>query len=134
MKPSILLVDDDSDMLLLLKRAAERCGLFSLVTYSLDGPNALAVLKNWAGEGRPQIILTDLRMPSMDGVHLIRQLKANPATASLPVAVLSSSSLESDKNSSMQAGAFAYYEKPGSVSQLEKIFRDVLVRNALLEA
>lgn len=73
-------------------------------------------------------------MPAMDGVQLIRRLKANPATASLPVAVLSSSSLESDKNNSLQAGAFAYYEKPGSVSALEKIFRDVLVRNALLEA
>lgn len=71
-------------------------------------------------------------MSLFDGFTLIEELKRHAATKHLPVAVLTTSSRDRDRERSLAAGACAYYEKPGTLGALEKILRDALARCALL--
>lgn len=131
MKPRILFVDDDDDMLLLLQRAARRADLFSGVMAAGGAQEALALLATLATGDRPHLILTDLKMPGIDGEGFIRQLKQNPETRPLPVAVLTSSDLPDDETRCMSAGAGGYYQKPSSLTALDQVLRKALTAAGL---
>ena len=75
----ILVVDDEPDERFLLRRLFERAG--HEVTEAADGAAALAI----ARESLPDLVVTDMRMPVMDGAELIRRLRADPATAGIPI-------------------------------------------------
>ena len=75
----ILVVDDEPDERFLLRRVFERAG--HEVTDAPDGAAALAI----ARESPPDLIVTDMRMPVMDGAELIRRLRGDPATAQIPI-------------------------------------------------
>src|ERR1700722_2248867 len=75
----ILVVDDEADERFLLRRAFERAG--HEVSEADDGAAALAI----ARDSPPDLIVTDLMMPIMDGVELIRRLRSDPATAGIPI-------------------------------------------------
>ena len=82
-KPSILVVDDEPDALGALEILLELRG-YAVIT-ATDGADALkaALLR------KPQVIITDITMPTMSGVELCTQLKSNPATADSPIIVCS---------------------------------------------
>ena len=73
------MVDDEPDERFLLRRAFERAG--HEVTDAADGAAALVM----ARESLPDLVVTDMRMPVMDGAELIRRLRADPATAGIPI-------------------------------------------------
>ena len=75
----ILVVDDEPDERFLLRRMFEREG-YEVLDAS-DGAAALAIVR----ESRPDLILTDMMMPVMDGQELIRRLRSDPATAAIPI-------------------------------------------------
>jgi CheY-like chemotaxis protein len=75
----ILVVDDEPDERFLVGRILRRAG--HEVTVAGDGAAALLVVNEWS----PDLIVTDMMMPVMDGVELIRRLRADPATAAIPV-------------------------------------------------
>ncbi len=75
----ILIVDDEPDERFLVRRTLERAG--HEVTDAADGAEALAI----ARDSLPDLIVTDMMMPVMDGAELIRRLRSDPATASIPV-------------------------------------------------
>jgi len=67
---------------------------------------------------RPDLILLDMHLPDIDGVELLRHLKADSGTADIPVVVVSADALASQVEAALQAGAHQYVTKPVSVSQL----------------
>jgi CheY-like chemotaxis protein len=101
----VLVVEDDRFQ----RRAAEvklrRCGF--RVSSAVDGEEALRV----AAEGRPDIILLDLIMPKLSGFEVLARLKADPATAAIPVLVLSNLGQQPDVDRAMRGGAAGYFVK-----------------------
>ena len=63
-------------------------------------------------EGNPAVILLDIKMPRIDGLEVLRQVKADPTLKMIPVVILSSSTMENDMVQSYQLGANAYVVKP----------------------
>ena len=82
---SVLLVDDDASLLRLYELEIETWGLDLAVRKACNGIEALLRI----GEARPDILVSDLHMPGLDGFGMIRTLRGNPATASLPLVVIS---------------------------------------------
>ena len=101
----ILVVDDEPDERFLLRRLFERAG--HEVTEAADGAAALAI----ARELLPDLVVTDMRMPVMDGAELIRRLRADPATAGIPI-------LASTGDTDLARGADLIRSKSSSRQQL----------------
>ncbi len=109
----ILIVEDDVHLRELLQAAAERTGKFSRVRVAADGEEALQqVREGMAHHEVPDFILSDLSMPRMDGIHLIRELKHNEATRHIPIAVITSSNRPNDREDAEAAGCCAFFNKP----------------------
>jgi PAS domain S-box-containing protein len=110
-RPHVLLADDNSDMrnyiLRLLSQENE-------VTAVADGLTALRV----ARRERPDLILTDVMMPGLDGFGLLRELRADPETRGLPIIMLSARAGEESRVEGMEAGADDYLVKPFSAREL----------------
>lgn len=106
MAKRILLVEDDQ-----FQRQAEEALLrirgFE-VTIAVDGEDALRQLEKTE---RPDLIVLDLIMPKLSGFEVLKRVKENPETASIPVIVLSNLSQESDRRQVLEAGAVEYLVK-----------------------
>lgn len=113
----ILLVEDDPLGVELALAALEESALAGRVDVVHDGVEALEYL-NRAGsfsrraEGNPTVMLLDLKMPRMDGLQVLEQVRAAEHLRTIPVVMLSSSREESDKRRSYELGANAYVVKP----------------------
>jgi CheY-like chemotaxis protein len=83
----VLVVDDEPDQRFLLRRIFERAG--HEVTDATDGAAALKAVR----ESAPDLVVTDMMMPIMGGVELIRQLRGDPATAAIPILAASADSI-----------------------------------------
>lgn len=108
----ILLVEDNEMNLDMLKRRLERRGHEVLIAQ--DG--ATGVEK--AGSERPDLILMDISLPVMDGWEATRRLKADAATAAIPVLALTAHAMSSDREKSFEAGADDYDTKPVDFARL----------------
>jgi CheY-like chemotaxis protein len=127
-KPSVLLVEDDRDMRTLIRIAAQRAECFSSIQVASDGIAALDMLTAATEHGAsalPDIIVTDLKMAGVNGVELIRTVKAHPQWRHLPVAVLTSSDLTEDRTAAEAAGGCGYFVKPSNVATLIEIMKSV---------
>ncbi len=82
---SVLIVDDDAMLLRLYELEISTWGLGLAVRKASNGIEALVRI----GEARPDVLVSDLHMPGLDGFGMIRSLRGNPATASLPLVVVS---------------------------------------------
>lgn len=108
---SLLVVDDNPDLLQFV--ASELASDFAVTTAS-DGREALEQIA-----GRvPDVILSDLMMPGMDGIELCRRLKSDPATASIPLLILTAKHDVSAKIEGLTLGADDYMTKPFNVDEL----------------
>lgn len=120
----VLLVEDDK----FLRRACEaslRQRGFDVIP-ATDGAEGLRLAR---AEPYPDVILLDLLMPKLPGIEVLRAVKANPATAPIPVLILSNSSRQEDKLQALQLGAAGYYLKANlSLKELaadvEKLVKD----------
>ncbi len=111
--PPILLVEDNPMDLDLTLRAFQRRHLTNPVVTARDGEEALAMMPLWeAGEPMPAVILLDLKMPRVDGLEVLRQLKAHPRFCKIPVVVLTSSGEDGDIQKAYALGANSYIIKP----------------------
>ena len=114
----ILLVEDHPDDEELTMRALKKNNIMNEVVVARDGVQALEYLfGTGAHAGRdmdcmPQIILLDLKLPKIDGLEVLRRLRADDRTKFLPVVVLTSSKEEQDIVKSYQLGANSYVRKP----------------------
>jgi CheY-like chemotaxis protein len=78
---------------------------------------------------RPDLILMDLQLPGMTGYEAIRRLKANPATAAIPVLALTASAMRGDDRKARETGADAYLTKPLDAQILRETLRRLLRRD-----
>jgi PAS domain S-box-containing protein len=108
---TVLVVDDNADLRSMLRRLlAPR---YRVLT-ATDGEQAL----NLIAEHEPDLVLSDVMMPRVDGLELVRRLRADPATASLPVILLSARAGEEASIGGLEAGADDYLIKPFSAREL----------------
>jgi two-component system response regulator len=82
---------------------------------------------------RPQLILLDLRLPKVDGLEVLRRIKADPRTSSIPVIVLTASARDRDLQTSKQLGAEAYIIKPVDLQNLTEVTPQLKLHWALLK-
>lgn len=113
----ILLVDDSSRDTELALEALSAYNLANEVLVLRDGAEALDYLYRrgpYAGRtnGNPAVILLDLKMPKIDGIEVLRQIKSDEALKMVPVVVMTSSREEQDSVQSYQLGVNAYVVKP----------------------
>ena len=114
----ILLVEDNPDDVELTLRAFKKCNIVNEVVVARDGVEALDYLfGTGAYAGRdlsvmPAVVLLDLKLPRIDGLEVLRRLRADERTRFLPVVVLTSSNEDQDVVNSYQLGANSYIRKP----------------------
>ncbi|MCB1775841.1 MAG: response regulator [Candidatus Competibacteraceae bacterium] len=109
----ILLVEDNPVDVDLTLRAFARRRLANPVQVVRDGEEALAWIPRWeAGEPLPVVVLLDLKLPRVDGLEVLRQLKAHPCCQTVPVVVLTTSGEDRDVQTAYQLGANSYIIKP----------------------
>jgi two-component system, response regulator len=120
---AILLVEDNPDDELLTLRALKKNNVTGEVVVARDGVEALDYLFG-AGEyaGRdtgvmPQVILLDLKLPKVDGLEVLRRLRADERTRLLPVVILTSSGEQQDMLDGYGYGANSYVRKPINFEQ-----------------
>lgn len=111
-QPILLVEDNPVDLDLTLRAFASR-KLANPVNVARDGEEALAWIPRWeAGEKWPAVILLDLKLPRVDGLEVLRQIKSHPGLQAIPVVVLTSSREDRDVNSAYRLGANSYIVKP----------------------
>ena len=115
---TILLVEDNQDDEELTLRALSRNNIGNQVVVVRDGQEAIDWLEGTGPHaGRdvtetPALILLDLKLPKVDGLDVLRRLRANPKTAMVPVVILTSSKEDRDRASGYKSGANSYVQKP----------------------
>lgn len=119
----ILLVEDNPDDVELTLHALRKENLANHIHVARDGEEALDFLFcNGAHADRsfdcpPRLILLDLKLPKVDGMEVLRRLKADPRTRSIPVVILTSSKEERDLVQGYGLGANSYIQKPVDFDQ-----------------
>jgi two-component system phosphate regulon response regulator PhoB len=122
MKAKILVADDEPDALELIEVNLKNAGYDVLV--AVDGREALQK----ARAVRPDLILLDIMLPEMDGLEVCKALRRDPATASLPIIMLTARAAEIDRVLGLELGADDYITKPFSPRELILRVKNVLKR------
>ncbi len=120
MAKTVLLVDDSMTQAFSIKLSLERAGYRALG--AIDGQTALNVLANEL----PDIVVTDVIMPKMDGYELSRTIKGNPGLARIPVIVMSMLGETTDPSWQAHAGADLYISKTLDTSRLVQAVEQLL--------
>ena len=130
-KPLILLVEDNPDDEALTLRALRKSNVVNEVVVARDGVEALDYLfATGAHEGRdpaavPQVVLLDLKLPRVDGLEVLRRMRADERTRLLPVVVLTTSTEQRDIVESYRLGANSYIRKPVDFVQFTEAVRQL---------
>jgi len=127
---TILLVEDSADDELLTLRALKKNNIKNEIVVARDGVQALDYL---LGDGNPtehphalpQVVLLDLKLPRIDGLEVLRRLRADERTKLLPVVILTSSNEERDRLSGYNLGANSYVRKPVDFEQFTEAARQL---------
>lgn len=106
MPKKILIVDDEADLVEILKSRFESMGY--AVVSACDGQDALKKVRR----DKPDLIILDIMMPRMDGHHICRVLKFDAKFRDIPIIMLTARGQEQDKITAQQVGADAYMTKP----------------------
>jgi len=117
-RPKILIVEDDADTRKALNLRL-RFNDFDTV-YAVDGFSAVSA----AAMEHPDVILLDIGLPAGDGFMVMERLKANEALAAIPVIILTGRERKGNFQRAMQAGCFAYFEKPADNDALLTAIRN----------
>ena len=134
--PSILLVEDNQDDVLLIRREFQRARLINPLQVVSRGPQAIAYL---TGSGPycdrnqypfPALVLLDINMPGSDGFAVLKWIRRQPGFARLCVVVLSSSDEMRDVNLAIQLGADSFFVKPLECRSLSELWQAVLMKRA----
>lgn len=110
----ILIVEDNLANQMLVDALLQ--GLGYQVRFASSAPEALASIE----AVRPDLILMDIQLPGQDGLSLTRQLKANPATASIRIVAVTAHAMVGDKQRSIDAGCIAHITKPFNTKEISE--------------
>jgi two-component system response regulator len=126
----ILLVEDNPDDEALTLRAFKKNNISNRIIVVRDGAEAL----DWLFKGgkhadrqdpEPQIVLLDLKLPKVDGLEVLRLIRADPRTALLPVVIMTSSKEESDVLRGYELRANSYIRKPVDFARFVEAVREI---------
>lgn len=120
----IMLVEDDPDHELLTIRALKKSNVANDVRVARDGEEAIAMLFG-PNAIKPQVILLDLKLPKVEGLEVLRRIRASDTTRMLPVVVLTSSDEERDVIASYQIGVNSYIRKPVNFNDFAEATRQL---------
>jgi two-component system response regulator len=114
---TILLVEDNDDDVALTLRAFKRSHLMNPIIVVRDGVEALDFLFSRSSyqdrsDGPPTLVILDLKLPKLDGLGVLKAMRADPRTALLPTVILTSSKEEQDVIAGYSLGANSYVRKP----------------------
>ena len=118
--PVLLVADDDEDILALVQLRLSRSGFEVLV--ARDGEEALRLTQ----ERLPDLAVLDWMMPKSSGLEVLRAIRANTATAHIPVVLLTARASEADVQEGLDAGAVDYIAKPFSPQELAARVQTIL--------
>lgn len=124
----ILLVEDNEDDLELTLRALRRENLANGIAVARDGEEALELLFQRGARApamTPRLILLDLKLPKVNGLEVLREIRNDPRTAMIPVVMLTASSEESDLVRSYQLGVNSYLRKPVDFDHFREMVKEV---------
>ena len=127
----ILLVEDNPDDEALTMRALKKNNIGNKVVVVRDGAEALDFLfctgphADRDPRDKPQVILLDLKLPKVDGMEVLRRIRAEPSTRTLPVVILTSSKEEQDVVNSYLMGVNSYVRKPVDFIQFVEAIRQL---------
>jgi len=126
----ILLVEDNPNDVELILHVFQWCNLGDRIHVAWNGEEALDYLfgtGTYEGKsiGRPKVILLDLKLPKVDGLEVLRKIKNEPATHSIPVVIFTSSREERDIVESYALGVNSYIVKPVQFDQFANVIRDL---------
>ena len=121
MSKTILLVDDSATMLMSVKFSLTSAKF--LVETAKDGLEALARLKSGL---KPDLIITDINMPHMGGMELIKSVRAMPRFRFTPILTLTTESLPEKRNEAKKLGATGWIVKPVDGADLVKVIKQLL--------
>ncbi len=121
MNKTIMTVDDSASIRQMVGFTLKKEGVYQIVE-AVDGKDAL----NKLNTVRPHIVITDLNMPNVDGLELIRAIRANPATKFVPIIMLTTESQDTMKQKGKAAGATGWIVKPFKPEQLLAVVKKVL--------
>ena len=123
----ILLVEDDPDHEALAIRALRKANVANDIHVARDGAEALEYLNKVeeGAESLPQLVLLDLKLPKVEGLEVLRQIRSSDKTRLLPVVVLTSSDEERDIVTSYRLGVNSYIRKPVNFSDFAEATRQL---------
>lgn len=130
--PPLLLVDDDENDLFLLQRALNKANIRHSQQILTNGEEAISYLK---GEGQfsdrdafpiPRAMFLDLKMPFVSGFEVLEWISTQPQLSTLPVFILTGSSIERDRQRALDLGAKAYLLKPPAPEMLAELISSAL--------
>jgi two-component system chemotaxis response regulator CheY len=112
-----LIVDDSSVMRKIVERALRQAGLDPLEVHeACSGTEGLEILKS----KQVDLILSDINMPSMDGLEFLRQIRSQKLAQGIPVVMITTESSEEHVKAAIQAGAQGYIRKPFTAEQVKE--------------
>lgn len=115
----VLVVDDDPLILEVLRTVLDLEEF--RVSTATDGETGLQML----AQDRPDVVVCDVMMPGLDGLEVCRRIKADPATADLPVVLLTARDRAEDQQAGLEAGCDAYLTKPFSPLYLIDVITEI---------
>ncbi len=125
----ILLVEDNPDDEALTLRAFKKNNITNEILVAHDGAEALDYLLGTGGSGHgivePQVVLLDLKLPKVDGLEVLRRIRAEERTRFLPVVILTSSKEDRDVIESYRLGCNSYVRKPVSFDEFLEAARSL---------
>ncbi|HZK73111.1 MAG TPA: response regulator [Clostridia bacterium] len=123
--PLILVVDDNDAGLLLVRAVLELDG------FRVDSAGSSEEVLERLNARVPDLILMDVQLPGQDGLSLTRQLKADPATATIPIVALTAHAMAGDREQALAAGCSGYISKPIDTRTLGAQVRQFLTEERL---
>ena len=125
MAKDILLVEDNPDDAELTRIAFAEAGVDYRLHIVGDGVQALAYLRGCSTSELPSLVLLDLNLPKLNGREVLEAIRADPATRSLPVVVLTTSAEPFDVDTVYELGANSYIQKPVEFERFVEVVRQI---------
>ncbi len=129
--PTILLVEDNADDVALTLRALRKHNVANQILVARDGMEALDLLfpaeakANATPQDLPHLVLLDLKLPRVDGLEVLRRIRAHPTTRLIPVVILTTSDEQQDLLAGYDYGANSYVRKPVNFNEFSESVRQL---------
>ena len=121
----ILIVEDNPNDLELTLHALNNNNIANPIHVARDGAEALDYLFDTGTDGKPKVVLLDLKLPKVNGLEVLKRIKSDPRTQMIPVVVLTSSLEERDIIESYRLGVNSYITKPVDFEQFTEVVRQL---------